>query len=778
MLRLLLILSALVLIARGQVMVDLTSCPINYFGTTYTSAYYLITNANILLICFDGPPDPLAKGECVEVISILPPLTFSIETTDLVNPAAPCLNGLGTMGNSLSCVASFASDEVTVNFGNFGTRSGLQIIANLDGAYLITVCGAGVQQERMSVVAGGSIQDACFDISGCLDGGVFFRPGEIIAIQDLDTCISELCGPEAITVSQGCEAGIACLGNGMCANDRKCVITGPTIITFDKDLETVMDRCVYTLLSINGFVVTAGFLERTRTDVSFIDYVSIEFPAGTIHVFSQDGEVTVNGIPVTITTTPTTLGSGTIYMDGTGITGSWTVNGGTIDVYFDGDTAHITYSGLAAGSSLNGVCGGQTLAVSRTLTPGCQDSFPDPIDLNVDCNELTARCALLNDPPFTACHGVVEPKSFIEACTTLLCKYPDVDNFNCQFFEAYDKACSDSGVTLPDWRTNLECPDPQPFCNGRRCNDNEYCGVRGDITSCYCRAIFAAPFRDSPAFPVTCEENTACLTVIGCLVEEAGFDYTNLHLNNESCVGDADEETGMVKFTFNTTNTCGAIVTSSGGFLNYTNRVLSAQNPATVITREEFVSIVFSCVFDHSDAVVTFFNIDEGSSVVQIVQGEEWEYTLSLMTFLDAALTIPLDASTEVQLDQKVWVQLSTEGLEDSNVAVVTEHCWATNQAAGSEAMMYNLITGGCPAEGSVTTNGNGEGTSNSFCFNIFQFTENAGDVSLHCEIRLCPIMDGESCVPECGTPARRRRSTNVKYLDIKPAIVSMVWGK
>ena len=36
--------------------------------------------------------------------------------------------------------------------------------------------------------------------------------------------------------------------------------------------------------------------------------------------------------------------------------------------------------------------------------------------------------------------------------------------------------------------------------------------------------------------------------------------------------------------------------------------------------------------------------------------------------------------STTIQLNQRVYVELKTEGLDEKMVAIATDSCWATNQ--------------------------------------------------------------------------------------------------
>lgn len=55
-------------------------------------------------------------------------------------------------------------------------------------------------------------------------------------------------------------------------------------------------------------------------------------------------------------------------------------------------------------------------------------------------------------------------------------------------------------------------------------------------------------------------QNSASLTLVGCLLEEEGIDYSGSHLNDQTCTGHIDQQTHMVTFSFNSSNTCGAEV--------------------------------------------------------------------------------------------------------------------------------------------------------------------------------------------------------------------------
>lgn len=75
-----------------------------------------------------------------------------------------------------------------------------------------------------------------------------------------------------------------------------CTVTGPTVIDFHGHVNTVEDRCAYSLLStpkVPDFLLLANFRERRREDVSFLDSVTLTGTDFQIHM-EQGGVVRVS----------------------------------------------------------------------------------------------------------------------------------------------------------------------------------------------------------------------------------------------------------------------------------------------------------------------------------------------------------------------------------------------------------------------------------------------------------------------------------------------------
>uniref|UniRef100_A0A3Q4AB74 ZP domain-containing protein n=1 Tax=Mola mola TaxID=94237 RepID=A0A3Q4AB74_MOLML len=460
-------------------------------------------------------------------------------------------------------------------------------------------------------------------------------------------------------------------------------------------------------------------------------------------------------------------------------------------VFFDGNTAHL-YLLLEPVPPVEGLCGNstnfsQTTTLSAAISTsysfdGCEIQYNDTDNSTVNCNDSTEHCNLMNQTFFADCHSFIDPEPYMNACKNTLCNYQMVDGLRCQFFEAYAMSCNlKHSITLEDWSSSVNCSaNPQAFCQDQYCSTHEFCGEKLGETRCLCRAIFASNYKPTNASgeALVCRQNSVTLTLVGCLLEEINIDHSDLHLNDQNCTGHMDQQTHMVTFSFNSSNTCGAEVTMNNSHLTYMNTIMLRNNSMNdIITRDNQFLTNFSCVYNQPVNQTASFSIRDGPVIEQIVSGV-WNYTLMMSAYVDSGRTNLVGSTTEVQLNQKIWVKLKTEGLDGNMVALVTDSCWATNQSSPHGGLQHDLIINQCPnpVDKTVTVEGNGEGTFNFFSFNMFQFPGKDSDVHLHCKLELCPTQSG-SCVPSCSRSGRRKRSSSgFKAADENSAIISMVW--
>uniref|UniRef100_A0A8C4H5F8 ZP domain-containing protein n=2 Tax=Dicentrarchus labrax TaxID=13489 RepID=A0A8C4H5F8_DICLA len=418
---------------------------------------------------------------------------------------------------------------------------------------------------------------------------------------------------------------------------------------------------------------------------------------------------------------------------------------------------------------------------SNDSAASCETLHNQTADSSINCTRTTEYCNLIKQAPFTVCHNHSDPEPFVTACTNTLCKYPAVDGLNkCQFLEAYAESCRlKVTITVENWRSNANCSAvPQASCQDQDCSAHEFCGEKLGSTSCLCRAIFAAKYNSTNSLgePTVCTQNSATLTLAGCLLTDKGIDYSALHLKDQNCTGHLDSETHMVTFSYNSSNACGAEVMKNNSQVIFKNTVMMA-NASGIITRNDQVAIDFSCPYAVPEIKSLSFKIKDSSVVKQIVSGV-WNYTVTMNAYNDSDHMNLVNANTEVGLNQKIWVELKTDGLDNNMVTVVTDSCWASNDSSPNGTLRYDLVKNGCPnaADKTVMIQGNGVGTSNSVSFNMFKFSGKTSDIYLHCKLELC-LTQNKTCTPSCGG-GRKRRSLRSKYADGNPALISMTWTK
>ncbi|XP_041822651.1 alpha-tectorin-like [Chelmon rostratus] len=602
------------------------------------------------------------------------------------------------------------------------------------------------------------------DVSGCrLSDGVLASGSSMLSP---GTCSNFTCSVSAVlSRADTCGPLEVCLGNNICHQPPiVCTVTGSTVIDFFGRVNSIGDRCAYNLmrpLGSTSFVLLARFRERRRTDVSFLDHLIIRIGGVDIYL-EQGGRVRINDQVQALNSTVQLAHGVELWKDQRGVSARIVFPNMTI--FFDGNTAHV--SGNLG--HYEGLCGSPTNS-SHITTLRAAKSF-----YNI------SGCGLLKQGLFSDCHLYVDPEPHITACRNTLCSYPTLDGLGCQFFEAYVKACSlRSNIMLVDWRSTTGCSAAPHACLVQHCSSHEFCALKFGQTHCRCRALFASKHRatDTLGEPTVCTQNSATLSLAGCLLEDRAINSSALHLNDKNCTGDIDSETHMVTFSFNTSSNCGAEVVTNGTQVIYKNAVMTGNSSLSdVITRHNQLVIDFSCLYNKPEVKTVAFKIRDGSVVQHIVSGL-WNYTVIMNAYNDSGLSNLIGLSNEIQLNQKIWVELSSTGLDDELVALVTTDCWATNVPSSNGSVRYNLIQNGCPnpADLTVQVKGNGVGTSNSFSFDMFEFSGKNNEVYLHCKLELC-LKKSNTCPQSCGGGAwRRRRSSRYKRAD-EHALITMAW--
>ncbi|XP_054915796.1 alpha-tectorin-like [Poeciliopsis prolifica] len=778
---------------------NISSCPITYYGQKYEKVYVGF-NADRFAVCFKGLYQPGIQNDCILMSGGmadrggLSVLRREIPTGSGVHKLLPNLKYAGKCVNVIPLKDCQQSQVEQVELGNFGAQSILAIKTYSGYTNVNVVADAqvnGLTVSKHTFQTSETNSGVITDVSGCRFSGLVYETN--ITVNDPRICSTVTCDVSgAATAVSHCGPLEHCQGDGSCAMNTVCSVTGSTVIGFTSKLQSVSDRCGYSLLrssSLPGLHVLGIFKERRRKDLSFLDRVILELDReGPQISLEQGSKVKVNDEFLIVHATPQIVHSVVLTKSHTGVNAKFETSNFTVSVVFDGHTAIIHLSGSSE-VPVEGLCGDSSSTVNEQKPSvysdtGCQTQYEDDSDSTSSCNTTAKWCGLLQEGSFTACNSYVDPEPFIQACIQTLCKYPAVDGLTCHFLKRYAevckyiKQCNSGGL---DITYQLSVSVPQDGCQDMFCSSHEFCGVDSSSRKprCHCRGLFASKYKPTNSFgePIVCADKAATVTLANCLLEDKGINYSVLHLNDQSCRGQLDNLTHLVTFSFSSQDTCGTVVQANNSQIIYKNAIVTQNIPMFgLITRHDKVHMDFSCRYSQPDIKTLSIRFRQ-SSVIQHISSGEWKYNLTMEAYTSRDRTKPIDSDADIDLNQRLWVELKTYGLEEDRVAVVTDSCSATNQPLPTGGLRYNLIIDGCPnpKDPTVAVERNGLGTSTIFSFNTFQFTGSNGNVFLHCKVELC-VRQGDNCIQRCTQTVRGRRSARPKNENIIPAFISVAW--
>uniref|UniRef100_A0A3B3TH83 Alpha-tectorin-like n=1 Tax=Poecilia latipinna TaxID=48699 RepID=A0A3B3TH83_9TELE len=748
---------------------NISSCPITYYGQKYEKVY-----VNRFAVCFKGLYQPGIQNDCILMSGGtadrggLSVLSREIPTGSGVHKLLPNLKYAGKCVNVIPLTDSQQSQvTVLLEQRELGGQpaDGLVLFTHFSG--ILQVADAqvnGLTVSKQTFQTSETNSGVITDVSGCRFSGLAYETNT--TVNDPRICCTVTCDVSgAATAVSHCGPMEHCQGDGRKNSDLDGFTSRP---------QSVPDRCGYSLLrssSLPGLHVLGVFKERRRKDLSFLDRVVLQLDREGAQISLEQGsKVKVNDDFLTVHATPQMVHSVALTKSHAGVTAKLEASNYTVSVVFDGQTAIIHLTGKASWLKAD------------LLICFCSMQYDDDADSTSSCNTTAKRCNLLQEGSFTACNSYVDPEPFVQACTQTLCKYPAVDDLTCHFLKGYAEVCKyKSNVTVQDWRSHTSCAVPQATCQDMFCGSHEFCAVDSSSgeARCHCRALFASKYKPTNSFgePIVCADKGATVTLANCLLEDKGIDYSVLHLNDQSCRGQLDNLTHMVTFSFSSQNTCGTVVQANNSQIIYKNAIMT-QNISMfgLITRHDKVHMDFSCYYSQPDVKTLSIRFRQ-SSVIQHISSGEWKYNLTMEAYTSRDRTKPIDSDADIDLNQRLWVELKTYGLEEDRVAVVTDSCWATDRPSPAGGLRYNLIINGCPnpKDPTVAVEGNGLGTSTVFSFNTFQFTGSNGNVFLHCKVELC-VRQGDNCIQRCAQTARGRRSARPKYETVNLAFISVAW--
>ncbi|XP_042601357.1 pancreatic secretory granule membrane major glycoprotein GP2-like [Cyprinus carpio] len=199
----------------------------------------------------------------------------------------------------------------------------------------------------------------------------------------------------------------------------------------------------------------------------------------------------------------------------------------------------------------------------------------------------------------------------------------------------------------------------------------------------------------------------------------------------------------------------------------------------SVITRERWMNITFSCVYPLIQNLSMSSVIQaEGSEISEEPPAGQGTYQIRMIPYHDAQFTSPYDGEVEIQVDQQMYVAVDVEGVDRNQIATVLDNCWATPVNDIDYHLRRNLIIRECPnpEDGTVEVLQNGIDTTSLFSFRILTFPGISDHVFLHCEVHLCLVQSGR-CATSCDHGYRRRRRRSLDFHHSAAITVGLMRG-
>ncbi|XP_069011698.1 alpha-tectorin-like [Embiotoca jacksoni] len=639
---------------------------------------------------------------------------------------------------------------------------------------------------------------------GCLYDGFYYNADESFWTEgcsfrcECHAANDLRCSPASCTPAQQCTVREGQLG---CFDTMStCTVWGdPHYITFDGALAHFQGTCSYIMTESvshrtneTQFSVVATNNHRGNNRVSFVSAVDIDLLNELEHVRVRIGpnkRVMVNGRKVSLPTAAGTLAQ--VMKQGTYIV----VNATDFIVQFDGRSTLLIRISQNRQNRVKGMCGNSngdsaddkvfpngTLVrndnhfgnswKAPTSQPGCGSTDEDGDGLT-DCpfmEEFSELCSVITNSsgPFSACHLHSDPQPFFSSCVYDLCLYTPANGMLCSAVSAYERTCSVLGLNIPEWRSALQCAESDP-CEELNCSEHEWCGEKDGVYGCFCDEHHHRPNNESYDSSISCMSSSGTMSVSRCQLFEAGFHSSALHLREDSCNGTLQD--GRLVFNFNDDDhLCGTVLRSNGTHFMYENTIQShVDTHGGLIHRQKSIHLRFCCEYPLTQALSMAVGINPIESIVRRkLPAGHGQYHTRMIAYQDAGFHFPLtsDRNLEIEIDQRLYMEVRTEGVDPHQISTILDSCWATPVNIASHPVRWDLLIAECPnpADGTVKLVQNGISTVARFSFQMFTFT-NFSSLYLHCQVHLC-LLRHDNCTAQCYPGYHRRVARDISHHD------------
>ncbi|OCT91995.1 hypothetical protein XELAEV_18015052mg [Xenopus laevis] len=225
------------------------------------------------------------------------------------------------------------------------------------------------------------------------------------------------------------------------------------------------------------------------------------------------------------------------------------------------------------------------------------------------------------------------------------------------------------------------------------CFSDEVCN---NITNnCDCNPSKYIETEQYPQPEITCNYDMV-LRIPRCQMERNGYDSSSLRLINPNCrLSTYPDNISYLGLLWHIgTGECGNIKTENSSHITYSNILYINSKTSAFITKNN-ITISFSCSIPRNMDIGSFPLNVVAKNVSLTIPGVIGKITLTMEIYTDSAFTTPVTTSTQLVVEQTVYVSLVMQTVDIYALKVV--NMYVSNSSNPSADPRYYLLQNGCP---------------------------------------------------------------------------------
>ncbi|OCT94469.1 pancreatic secretory granule membrane major glycoprotein GP2 [Xenopus laevis] len=351
---------------------------------------------------------------------------------------------------------------------------------------------------------------------------------------------------------------------------------------------------------------------------------------------------------------------------------------------------------------------------------------------------------------------------------TIMCTDPSCNGFctddnGCSCASDETKTCVPTTCDITDvsqccpsgyfWNPSLSCCSEEVICDPP-CLSDEKCDSINNEATCVCNnsAYSGKKFSDfSPS--LSCQSNIMVISVSQCLLTYLGYDYTNIHLLNDSdscnihypeIINNNRVESMQLKVK---SGWCGNTMTFDSSKLYYKNSLYIGVQNKSIITVNP-MTLNFTCSYNMTMETSLIFALKPVLSTVSILgPNGSGSYALTMSAYKNPDYTSPIQADDTVEVGSHIYLGLFVNDADGTAFSLRVEECYATPTNEPSDINKVYIVRGGCAYTNDVDSvvEENGKALEARIKLSTFSFQDQT-NVYIFCNAMLCPNTTNNQC--------------------------------